>query len=169
MNKDVSYYEEMFKEAFELEGAELHYRYCEETNSDKKKLYVIKPIHSYESWAKSYISIDENIDVYDYIIKNLNNENIEVKTGKERDLFLNENPTYDIESEFIVRKIEEILEYNNLTLAPIAPLTAIVEEYRSEINNYGQVIEYIEQRDFIESLMAKGYIEIEWKSPFKNR
>ncbi|RIM29624.1 hypothetical protein BUY35_07280 [Staphylococcus cohnii] len=161
-NKTV---ESQFADAFELDKAELNYRFKRKEKMSDASIVLIHPKEDYATWAKRYKEDTSSSDVYDYIIENIAQEEIEILSENKAEQYINNNPIFDTDQKYITRKIDELLTFNNIKLVNVTAQN-IANIYYDDILNHGNVIQYILDEDFIKSLIDKGFVDIKLTSPF---
>lgn len=161
-NKTV---ESQFADAFELDEAELNYRFKRKEKMSDASIVLIHPKEDYATWAKRYKEDNSSSDVYDYIIENIAQEEIEILSEDKAEQYINNNPIFDTDQKYITRKIDELLTFNNIKLVNVTAQN-IANIYYDDILNHGNVIQYILDEDFIKSLIDKGFVDIKLTSPF---
>lgn len=157
---------EAFKEVFEEENPELSHRYHKANNLKPEQLPIIKPVVSYEIWKKMYQENNSTQDIYDFIVENTDERNLEILENEKREEYLDKNPYHDIGYRYIEKCINQILAYNNLELEFINSVE-LAKMYIEEMFEYGSVKKYLLSQSFINSLIERSYITITLQSPFK--
>lgn len=161
-NKTV---ESQFADVFELDQAELNYRFKKKEKMRDASIILIHPKEDYATWAKRYKEDNSNSDIYDYIIENVAQEELEILSEDKAEQYINNNPNFDTDQKYITRKIDELLTFNNIKLVNVTAQN-IANIYYDDILHHGNVIEYILDEDFIKSLIDKGFVDIKLTSPF---
>ncbi|OEK58926.1 hypothetical protein [Staphylococcus equorum] len=154
------------KDAFELEEAELCYRYKQAKGLDKSTVVLIRPTQkeNYESWVDMYNESNTDQDIYDFIISQFKDEAIRILEGKEREDFLDKNPTLDYAYQYTSECIKKVLDYNNVELINVTPynIAVIMED---EMIAHGSVKGYLLNDEFISDLVKKGFVKLTLKTP----
>ena len=138
-NKTV---ESQFADAFELDEAELNYRFKRKEKMSDASIVLMHPKEDYATWAKRYKEDNSNSDVYDYIIENIAQEELEILSEDKAEQYINNNPIFDTDQKYITRKIDELLTFNNIKLVNVTAQN-IANIYYDDILNHGNVIQYI--------------------------
>lgn len=154
------------KDVFELDEAELSYRYKQAKGLDKSTVVLIQPTQqeNYTSWVDMYNDSNTQQDIYDFIVNQLKDEAISILEGKERKDFLDKNPTLDYAYRYTSECIEKVLDYNNIELINVTPyyIAVLMED---EMIAYGSVKGYLLNDEFISDLVQKGFVKLTLNTP----